>query len=204
MKDRIFDICNNLSASGIKPTLERVRSELGAGSFSTINTMLKEWKDSRLDKQAVTAVDLPSDIVDIGQKAAAMIWAIADQHCSKVISGIKHDALVVSEQITLERGEALGEINRLEIESERLALNLGQQAELIQQLRIQIGTSAGMLESIKSENSALILKLEASQKVASQLEGMLKVYESLGGTSLESNAVENKKPRTKVKKDVNS
>jgi hypothetical protein len=44
MKDKIFALCDELNATGIKPTLEKVRDALGGGSFSSINPILKEWK----------------------------------------------------------------------------------------------------------------------------------------------------------------
>jgi hypothetical protein len=47
LKDRIFEICENLYKKSEKVSREKVRSVLGGGSFSTIGPMIKEWKEQK-------------------------------------------------------------------------------------------------------------------------------------------------------------
>jgi hypothetical protein len=81
---KVFDICDHLAAQGIKPTLVRVRDELGGGSFSSINPLVKQWKEEQRvgDDPAMQA--LHTAIVAIGQKAATSIWKAADNHYQKL------------------------------------------------------------------------------------------------------------------------
>lgn len=179
MQKRIIEICDRLAEQGIKPTLEKVRTELGGGSFSTINPVLKQWKESRESNDIPATIDLPSEITAIGLKAAGMIWKVASDQCNDLIKAIRHEADQLTEQATIERDEALGEIKRLESANERLTEKTAQQDDLINQLRIQ----AAIAEKADATINALRAELEKAQKENSKLEGMLVVYQSIGGTS---------------------
>ncbi|MDD1610290.1 MAG: DNA-binding protein [Methylococcaceae bacterium] len=84
MKKRIFNICNQLVKQNIKPTLLRVRSELGGGSFSTINPIFKQWKEDSRTRDIQSIVHLRNEIVAINQKAAFLILKATDDHCDKI------------------------------------------------------------------------------------------------------------------------
>jgi hypothetical protein len=49
LRERIFEICENLYRNNEKITRDIVREKLGGGSFSTISPLVAEWK--RLNKQ---------------------------------------------------------------------------------------------------------------------------------------------------------
>lgn len=176
MQKRIFEICNQLSEQGIKPTLERVRNELGSGSFSTINPILKQWKESRETPDISPSVDLPHEITAIGIKAAGMIWKTANDQCNDLIKAIRHETDQLTEQANIERDEALSEIKRLESENERLNAKSVQQEQSINDLRIK----AALAEKANETLNVLRLDLEKVQKEKATLEGMLIVYESIG------------------------
>lgn len=179
MQKRIIEICDRLAEQGIKPTLEKVRTELGGGSFSTINPVLKQWKESRESNDSPATIDLPNEITAIGLKATGMIWKAANDHCNDLVKAIRHETDQFIEQSHNERDEALGEIQRLECENQRLTAKATQQDELIGELRIK----AALAEKADETINALRAELEKAQKENSKLEGMLVVYQSIGGTS---------------------
>ena len=188
MQKRIIEICDKLAEQGIKPTLEKVRTELGGGSFSTINPVLKQWKESRESNDSPVTIELPNEITAIGLKAAGMIWKAANDQCNDLVKAIRHEADQLTEQAHNERDEALGEIQRLESENQRLTVKATQQDELIGDLRIK----AALAEKSEATISTLRAELEKAQKENSKLEGMLVVYQSIGGTSATETQV---KPR---------
>ncbi|MFI3190463.1 hypothetical protein BCS42_12485 [Crenothrix sp. D3] len=84
MKNRIFEICNQLVEKGIKPTLITVRTELGGGSFSTINPLLQQWKEERKINGSHTSVDLRYELASINSKAMEMMLKVSSDHCDKI------------------------------------------------------------------------------------------------------------------------
>ncbi len=84
MKKRIFNICNQLAKQNIKPTLLRVRSELGGGSFSTINPLFQQWKEDQRTKDIQSTVHFHNEIMAINQKAAFLILKATDDYCDKI------------------------------------------------------------------------------------------------------------------------
>ena len=90
MKDRIFKACEEIQASGVKPTLERVREALGGGSYTTINPLLKEWKDQQTSNQA-EPLELPPEAMQAVSQAAALIWKIANAKSVELTSAMKQE-----------------------------------------------------------------------------------------------------------------
>ncbi|MSP28725.1 MAG: hypothetical protein EXR80_10115 [Methylococcales bacterium] len=83
MKDRVFTVCNQLTKQGIKPTLTRVRGELGGGSFSTINPFLRQWTEDRITHGDACAIDLRNEIAAISQKTTLLIWETVNDRYHK-------------------------------------------------------------------------------------------------------------------------
>ena len=114
MKERIFAICNQLVEQGIKPTLIKVRSELGGGSFSTINPLLKQWKEDRRMSDTHTIVDLHNEIATISQKATVLIWKAANDHYNKIKTDEQEE--LKSLRIKMAKAEVTISLLRIELE----------------------------------------------------------------------------------------
>ena len=175
MKKRIIAICDKMAEQGVKPTLERVRDELGSGSFSTINPILKQWKENQSTNDVATSIDLPIEIAAIGEKATAMIWKAANDQCNNTIKTLKQETNQITEQANAERDEALHEIKRLESENEKLNAKNSQQETLIDELKIK----SAFAEKADATIRELRAELEKSQTEKATLEGMLIVYKSI-------------------------
>ncbi len=109
MKKRIFAICNQLAEQGIKPTLIRVRSELGGGSFSTINPLLKQWKEDRKMSDTHAIVDLRNEM-----KATILIWKAANEHYNKIKTDQEEE--LKSLRIKMAKAEITISVLRIELE----------------------------------------------------------------------------------------
>jgi hypothetical protein len=84
MKKRVFETCNKLVEKGIKPTLITVRTELGGGSFSTINPFVRQWKEERKMSGSQTTIELRHELASINRKAMDMIWKVTSDHYNKI------------------------------------------------------------------------------------------------------------------------
>jgi hypothetical protein len=114
MKKRIFNICNQLAEQGTKPTLVRVRNELGGGSFSTINPFLRQWKEDKRMSDTREVIDLRNEIAVIGQKATALMWKTADDYCTKITADLQDELTAL--QIKAVKADATISVLRMELE----------------------------------------------------------------------------------------
>lgn len=188
MKDKIFTICDTLSKAGISPTAEKVRAELGGGSFSTISPIIKQWRDSQ--SRAEPAPEIPAAAQTAVNQATALIWKIATEHQAEAINAVRQECARIEHEAIAERDEALKEISFLE---ERLKASEEQIKSLLAKdtaraseantLELQIHKQQLALDSTVNQNIELkseikdLRKLAATaQNEASKLEGMLEVF----------------------------
>ena len=109
-----------LVQEGLDPTLERVRSKLGGGSFTTINRVLSEVLKNR-QSQALQITEVPPDLVEIGQRAVVTIYAAVQRQAASKIELIETNSRKLIDVATHARAEAALEIERLERKAEQAA-----------------------------------------------------------------------------------
>jgi predicted RNase H-like nuclease (RuvC/YqgF family) len=183
MKTKIFAICAELQKSGVKPTLERVREALGGGSFSTINPILKEWKEQQSTHEQ-PALELPPEAVQAVSQAAALIWKIATDKSTELTNSLKHEFDTLLKEAVTEKEEALKEIALLEQLNAKLRGELEKQAKENQSLLLQVqkqqlalDASEGKAVELKEEMKTLRSDLREASNEAAMLQGKLSVYE---------------------------
>lgn len=137
MKNKIFAVCEELQKGGVKPTLERVREALGGGSFSTINPILKEWKEQQTTHEQ-PALELPPEAMQAVSQAAALIWKIASDKSTELTNSIKTEFETLLKEANTEKEEALKEIARLEQTAAKLSEDNENQAQQISALNMQL------------------------------------------------------------------
>jgi predicted RNase H-like nuclease (RuvC/YqgF family) len=181
MKNKIFAICAELQKSGVKPTLERVREALGGGSFSTINPILKEWKEQQSSHDQ-PALELPPEAV----QAAALIWKIATDKSTELTNSLKHEFEALLKEAVTEKEEALKEVLNLELAAANLTAEKQSQAEQINALTVQVqkqqlalDASEGKAAELKEEMKTLRSDLREASNEAAMLKGQLAVYEKM-------------------------
>src|SRR5271156_983471 len=89
--ETVAQVVESLLAEGLDPTVERVRSKLGGGSFTTINKALAAVQLQRRT-EATQISEVPADLVDIGQRAVAAIYAAVQRQAAAKIELIEADA----------------------------------------------------------------------------------------------------------------
>ena len=109
-----------LISEGLDPTVERVRAKLGGGSFTTINKVLGVVLAQR-KTEATQVSEVPADLVEIGQRAVASIYAAVQRQATTKIELIEADARKQIDAANHARAEAALEIERLESEGEQSA-----------------------------------------------------------------------------------
>jgi chromosome segregation ATPase len=121
--ETVAEAVEALFTEGLDPTVERVRAKLGGGSFTTISKLLSEALAQR-QTQATQVSEVPSDLVEIGQRAVASIYAAVQRQATAKIELIEADAHKQIDAANHARAEAALEIERLEREGEQAAEGL--------------------------------------------------------------------------------
>jgi chromosome segregation ATPase len=138
---RIFEIADELDATGQNPTLATVRKALGGGSYTTISQAMNEWRAKKAAKETPIREAAPQAISELLEQFGMEVWGQALQ--------------LANGRLATER-EAL-EKARQEIEAQRQ-----EAAELADQM-------SGELETARQEATDLREQLQAEQNTARTL-----------------------------------
>jgi chromosome segregation ATPase len=188
MKDKIFTICENLSKVGINPTAEKVRTELGGGSFTKITPLIKEWRDSQ--KKIEPVPEIPPEALKAVHQATALIWSIANEHQIEVINAIKQEYSRSEQEAIAERDEAMNEVALLEeklraseeqvktlLAKETARANETQSLELqIHKQQLALDSTVNQNTELKAEVRELREKASTAQNESARLAGMLEAF----------------------------
>jgi hypothetical protein len=118
-RTNIFQICDELNEKGQKPTLDRVRQALGGGSFTTIQPILREWKDKRSEEPTSVPAAVPDDIRGMLDGLAAQIWAKASAKAGEDLKALRDGMQTKLDETEAERADAAAEVERLEKEAQQ-------------------------------------------------------------------------------------
>lgn len=159
INEKIIDAATKLQDAGKKPTMEAVRELIGGGSFATISPVLRQWRESQQQHQAVT-LEMPNDIKAIFDKSAAEVWRGLASVTAERIAKTEAESAKQINAAQSERDEALTEIERLEgLLSESLA-KIDALAEKNQELTLQAQKQQITLDFAESKQIELKNELQ--------------------------------------------
>ena len=164
-RTNIFQICDELNEKGQKPTLDRVRQALGGGSFTTIQPILREWKDKRSEEPASATTAVPDDIRGMLDGLAAQIWAKASAKAGEDLKALRDGMQARLDEAEQERSDAAAEVERLEAETK-------EQKEKIEASDVNI-------KSLRTALQAANVDIQVQSKQIVEGEGLAKRHEKL-------------------------
>ncbi len=173
-KTNIFAICDELNSKGEKPTLARVREALGGGSFTSIQPLLREWKDQRQATAITHTADTPPELIELAKSMAVQIWVKAKAEADIELQAVKKE---LGEKLTAaeeERDDAVVEIEKLET---RLDYELKHKKELVDNIRAK----EDKLRTLEFNKNALQDKYEDLLLVQTKYEKVLQEVGELRG-----------------------
>jgi chromosome segregation ATPase len=77
----VANAANELTAKAQAPTIANIRGIIGAGSYSTISTLLKEWKQKPGDQKFGRIEGLPNKLISTVKELWSQLEAETDQRC---------------------------------------------------------------------------------------------------------------------------
>lgn len=75
--EEIYAAADVITAQGEKPTLARVRKEVGGGSFTTISEAMQAWRADRAKADAPQPISMPETVTEAAEQATRSIWEAA-------------------------------------------------------------------------------------------------------------------------------
>ena len=114
-KNEIEAAIRELEAEGEKITIDAVRKKAGGGSYSTINPILREWRENK-SGHLVAPPEIQRLLSEIGDQ----IWTEAEKVAGRKFAGHKVELEKKIEDLRSEAEEKDAEIVRLEEESAKL------------------------------------------------------------------------------------
>ena len=221
----VFEIAEQLTAKGEKVTNRAVWSAIGGGSMTTISNALRRWRENQALQvnQSIERTPLPAAMVEVLHHAAVQLWDAAQTETKAELEQLAQATNVRIAEANSERDEALAELQATAEELEQTKAELGalkieaealraqtvlvteaiHRAELAEVAHEELKMRADQLsELLKAEQTAHLTTrtaLEQSQQEKARLDGMLTVFESIGGSRVESEPKPPKKPSRKPK-----
>jgi hypothetical protein len=151
--EQILEIIRQLDAEGSEPTVTNVRERLGSGSYTTIGTVLYEWRRTRTGDRQSAAPEPPASL----RVATNLFWKEAWKAAQAALD-VERQSFEQDRAAHLkERGEMLAEISRLE----------GEGAE-----------SRRQVDSSKEETARLSQQLGEFEVLASKLENQVRLHDA--------------------------
>lgn len=119
-RERVFQVADELAATGQNPTLAAVRKGLGGGSFTTISEAMTAWKSRQAVRALPESAPLPSEVAGRFAELAGEVWALALELADKRLAGERESFEQERARIVADCGEAAELANQVTAELEAM------------------------------------------------------------------------------------
>lgn len=158
-REQVFEVAQRLHDAGTVPTVQTVRDGLGAGSFTTITTHLREWRAEQASA-AAAPLSLPEEVEAAAVRAAGTIWQAAEQLARREIEAVRTVAAAQVDEARAQAQESLQEVARLEADGESLRAQLADQAAVLDQVRVELGRVQAQVSAEQARSAGLAARVD--------------------------------------------
>lgn len=229
--ERVFEIAEQLTAKGEKVSNRAVWSAIGGGSMTTISHALRRWRENQALQvnQSIERTPLPVAMVEVLHHAAAQLWDAAQTETKAELEQLAQATNARIAEAHSERDEALSELQAtaeeleqtkaelgaLKIEAQALraqtvlvteAIHRAETAEAVNvELNARVEQLSGFLVNEQNTRKQAESELVKAQNEIAKLNGMIEVFNAIGGTATNAKTITEetpKKPRGKTAKNL--
>lgn len=159
IKERIIATANTLVAEGIEePTNAAVLERMGKGSLANVSPVMREWRASR-KAEVVAALEMPGDLKKSVETSLGQIWATASKLAQASVQAYRQEADEAIDAVTLERDEALSEIQRLEARLVELEKIVAEKDLAINKATADLESERALHAKATAESAALTVRI---------------------------------------------
>lgn len=154
--DRLQDVIDKLDKEGVKPTLEAVRQAAGGGSYSTISTALRIWRERRKQAEhaAQSLTEIPEGVRDQAMQGTVFLWQAALAQAEQHFQVDRTKYLQQVEDAQRSESEALATADKL---SQQVATAENQWLVAQEQCELEQKRAAKLQEDLDSLRQELVL-----------------------------------------------
>ncbi len=174
----IHSTADKLVEQGINPTLDRVREELGGGSFTTISKAMKAWRAEQQAEEELQQVELPNELSEKIQAMGATVWQVATSLANDRLANEREALDVARNKAQAEQAEAEQAVKILEEEMENITTRLNQSEEEKQSYQNLSSEQSDKAEKLQSELNACGQSLALEQERKKSALEQIKIHES--------------------------
>ena len=196
-KEKIFKTADELLASGQQPTLAKVRAALGGGSFTTISTVMTEWKVAR-NSAAPSREPAPQVIAERLESLGNEVWAVALELANARLSA-ERDALATSQaEMEDARQQAAELADQLTTELDQVRAELSTVTSQAQAAKQEFLALRSQLSGTKEQLNTAQARVVEIEHRADDLKGALTAAQDAVKTASEQHATEIKAARAEL------
>jgi chromosome segregation ATPase len=205
-KETIWAAADEIDAVGHNPTLAAVRKAVGAGSYTTIQEAMTEWKARRAAKERPLREPAPSVVAERLAELGAEIWSVALEMADSRLTteraalaveranleAARQEAADLADSLTVELEEARGRLSVVEAErdaaredGERVRAELVAKGSIVIDLTAQLDAAKKALERVEAERDAAREDAAKAREQAAILTGKLEALERQNAALLE-------------------
>lgn len=163
-KEQIFAAADALVAEGKTPKVSAVREILGAGSFTTINAAMQEWRDGQKPKEAPEKEVAPQAIADRLAALGNEVWAVAVKAANESLENDRAELAAVKVEMDEELHQTAEYADKVSDEVDKLREEVGDLTFSLETERIAHEGTRNLLQGETDAVIALKAELVAERR----------------------------------------
>lgn len=120
----VADAAHAITKRGAKVTAVSVRTELGGGSYSTINPLINLWRDRQKERDQLAEVDVPDEIALHGEELIARVWRMAVTQASETHDVLRRELATIRAEGEAEQDEIISQLSAVESERDQVIVDM--------------------------------------------------------------------------------
>ncbi|MEJ6080607.1 DNA-binding protein [Vibrio sp. 1-Bac 57] len=129
-REQVFKVADELVEQTVRPTLAKVRSALGGGSYTTISEFMSEWKNQQEASNQPQPIQIPDNVVESATQLASSLWTTATASAEAKLDTERRALKEAQAEIEAEQHEAAEVADQMSVEIEQLQAELAETTNL--------------------------------------------------------------------------
>ncbi|MEW9702920.1 DNA-binding protein [Paenibacillus sp. SI8] len=163
-EEMVFKAANEIDLEGKTPRVPDIRTKLGSGSYSTIQTYLKKWKETQKVDELDIKEEAPEAIKSRLDAFTTQIWNIAIEMANERLRGEREALEEVKKEMEEQQKETAETADQLAAELEKVEELLKETNTLLEIEKQNHETTRNMLQHETDQVIKLTVQVESNAR----------------------------------------